>query len=305
MSIYGKVKFEKLFEENEIKHKIISTNHLKFVEDDINTKYKKGIINDKIFNYYLKSFDYEYKNKDNQRAIIITAKPKTISVVFFHYKGRKLNAIIPPTYIYTKDWELIYGILKQSFSYVEKVQLPLKLLAAYSGLSWYGKNNIAYFPGMGSFVRLDAFLVKYEGERDNWNKMRIMDECNQCNRCIENCPMHCISEQNFIIDAGKCITLYTYPEIEGNFKDNGIPENAINALIGCMRCQGVCPVNRSFLKNREIVESFNEEETQMILDNNFGSNQKLMIKLKKIDMDEYEQVLSRNLKALMIKNKIL
>ncbi|GAH71290.1 unnamed protein product, partial [marine sediment metagenome] len=41
--------------------------------------------------------------------------------------------------------------------------------------------------------------------------------------------------------------------------------------------------NRSFLKNREIVESFNEEETQMILDNNFGSNQKLMTKLKKIN----------------------
>jgi epoxyqueuosine reductase len=303
MDIYRNRKFEKLLEENRIKHKIISSSHLEFIEDDINAKYKKGIIDEKIYDYYLKYFNYEYKNKDNQFKIIITAKPQKISVVVFKYKKRDLKAIIPPTYIYTKDRELCFNILRQSFSYVEKARLPLKLLSAYSGLSVYGKNNITYIPEMGSFVRLDAFLVRDEGERDDWNKIEIMDECNHCDRCIKNCPRHCISEHNFIIDAGKCITLYS--EIEGSFKDNGIPVSVINALIGCMRCQVACPVNQPFLKIREVVELFNEEETRMILDDTFRNNQGLMTKLKTIDLNENEQVISRNLRALMIKNKIL
>lgn len=297
------MKFEKLLEENRIKHKIISSSHLEFIEDDINAKYKKGIIDEKIYDYYLKYFNYEYKNKDNQLKIIITAKPQKISVVIFKHKKRDLKAIIPPTYIYTKDRELCFNILRQSFSYVEKAHLPLKLLSAYSGLSVYGKNNITYIPEMGSFVRLDAFLVRYEGERDNWNKIEIMEECNHCDRCIKNCPRHCISEHNFIIDAGRCITLYS--ETKGSFEDNGIPVSVINALIGCMRCQIACPVNQPFLKSREVVELFNEEETQMILDDTFRNNQDLMTKLKTIDLNENEQVISRNLRALMIKNKIL
>lgn len=297
------MKFEKLLEENRIKHKIISSSHLEFIEDDINAKYKKGIIDEKIYDYYLKYFNYEYKNKDNQLKIIITAKPQKISVVIFKHKKRDLKAIIPPTYIYTKDRELCFNILRQSFSYVEKAHLPLKLLSAYSGLSVYGKNNITYIPEMGSFVRLDAFLVRYEGERDNWNKIEIMEECNHCDRCIKNCPRHCISEHNFIIDAGRCITLYS--ETKGSFEDNGIPVSVINALIGCMRCQIACPVNQPFLKSREVVELFNEEETQMILDDTFRNNQDLMTKLKTIDLNENEEVISRNLRALMIKNKIL
>jgi epoxyqueuosine reductase len=303
MDIYRNKEFEKLLEENGIKYKVMSVSHLEFIEDDINAKYKKGIIDEKIYDYYLKYFNYEYKNKDNQLKIIITAKSQKISVVVFKYKKRDLKAIIPPTYIYTKDRELCFNILRQSFSYVEKARLPLKLLSAYSGLSVYGKNNITYIPEMGSFVRLDAFLVRYEGERDDWNKFEIMDECNYCDRCIKNCPRHCISEHNFIIDAGKCITLYS--EIEGSFKDNGIPVSVINALIGCMRCQIACPVNQPFLKSREVVELFNEEETQMILDDTFRNNQDLMTKLKTIDLNENEQVISRNLRALMIKNKIL
>jgi len=303
MDIYRNKEFEKLLEENGIKYKVISVSHLKFIEDDINAKYKKGIIDEKIYDYYLKYFNYEYKNKDDQLKIIITAKPQKISVAVFKYKKRELKAIIPPTYIHTKNNELCFNILKQSFSYVEKARLPLKLLSAYSGLSVYGKNNITYIPEMGSFVRLDAFLVRYEGERDDWNKIEIMDECNHCDRCIKNCPRHCIPEHNFIIDAGKCITLYS--EIEGSFKDNGIPISVINALIGCMRCQIACPVNQPFLKSREVVELFNEEETQMILDDTFRNNQDLMTKLKTIDLNENEPVISRNLRALMIKNKIL
>jgi epoxyqueuosine reductase len=283
MDIYRNKEFEKLLEENGIKYKVISVSHLEFIEDDINAKYKKGIIDEKIYDYYLKYFNYEYKNKDDQFKIIITAKPQKISVVVFKYKKRDLKAIIPPTYIYTKDRELCFNILRQSFS--------------------YGKNNITYIPEMGSFVRLDAFLVRYEGGRDDWNKTEIMDECNRCDRCIKNCPRHCISEHNFIIDAGKCITLYS--EIEGSFKDNGIPVSVINALIGCMRCQIACPVNQPFLKSREVVGLFNKEETQMILDDTFRKDQDLMTKLKAIDLNENEQVISRNLRALMIKNKIL
>jgi epoxyqueuosine reductase len=303
MDIYRKNEFEKLLDEKGIKYKVISVGHLKFMEDDIHTKYKEEIIDEKIYNYYLKYFNYTYKDKDDQIKIIITAKPQKISVVNFNYEGKEFKAIIPPTYIHTKNNELCFNILKQSFSYVEKARLPLKLIAAYSGISRYGKNNLTYFPGMGSLVRLDAFWVKYADERDDWDKLRLMEECNHCDRCIKNCPRQCISEHNFIIDAGRCITFYS--ETEGNFEDNGIPISVMNALIGCMSCQIACPVNQPFLKDREVVGLFNKEETQMILDDTFRKDQDLMTKLKTIDLDENEQVLSRNLRTLMLKNRIL
>lgn len=44
MDIYRNKEFEKLLEENGIKYKVISVSHLEFIEDDINAKYKKGII---------------------------------------------------------------------------------------------------------------------------------------------------------------------------------------------------------------------------------------------------------------------
>jgi len=101
----------------------------------------------------------------------------------------------------------------------------------------------------------------------------------------------------FIIKAGQCLTFYN--EFEGDFQKKNVPDTAHNALIGCLRCQLVCPVNRPFTKKREIVETFNEEETALIMNDTFHGSPGILEKLKNIDMIEYENVLSRNLNVLL------
>ncbi len=87
-----------------------------------------------------------------------------------------------------------------------------------------------------------------------------------------NCPTHAIpssSEENFVINVGKCITLYN--EIDGEFPQ-WIDPGAHNALEGCMRCQLTCPGNSKSIKLTQRFDDVTEEETKKILEGNPDEN---------------------------------
>jgi len=118
---------------------------------------------------------------------------------------------------------------------------------------------------------------------------------------MNSCPNHCISEESFVIDAGRCVSLYN--EIEGEFPE-WISLQAHNALIGCMTCQSVCPANRSALATTRRLEDVTEEETRKILKGE--PDQELLSSLSKKLGNIYPtrsaasfQILTRNLKALL------
>ena len=89
--------------------------------------------------------------------------PAPIGSVVLNYKARKLTATIPPTYMdfgrvpATIESTLNSILGKYGYSAVWGNQLPEKLLAVRSGLARYGRNNISYVKGLGSF----AFLSSY------------------------------------------------------------------------------------------------------------------------------------------------
>ena len=74
---------------------------------------------------------------------------------------------------------------------------------------------------------------------------------------------------------------------------------AHNAPIGCVMCQTVCPENRDSPYKKSVVADFDETETSMILANEPAGTQGFSGKLKRLDMDEYADVLCRNLKLLI------
>ncbi len=158
-------------------------------------------------------------------------------------------------------------IIKESGYKIERsTKLHLKLLAVRSGLGKYGRNNICYVDEMGSLITLYAFFTDFQFEVDNWTEIQMMDFCKSCTICVNNCPTHAIPtspEENFVIKAGKCITLYN--EIDGEFPQ-WIELGAHNALEGCMRCQLTCPGNSKSIKLTERFEDVTEEETKMILE---------------------------------------
>lgn len=174
----------------------------------------------------------------------------------------------------------------------------LKLLAVRSGLARYGRNNISYVEGMGSFLQLAAFATDYEFP-DEWTDIGMVPQCETCRICLENCPTGAIREEEFVIDAGKCLPLYN--EVPGEFPE-WIPANAHNAYIGCMMCQLPCPANREVVEDAGRLPDITDEETRAILSEApddaalKSAGEKLRIDLTD---EETFQAVSRNMRALL------
>lgn len=93
--------------------------------------------------------------------------------VAFHLRGKSFPIFIPPTYLYYPNLraeEILKRILSPGGYQTARTNLPLKLLAARSGLGSYGKNNICYVPGMGSYHRLMAFYSDDPASEDSWQE---------------------------------------------------------------------------------------------------------------------------------------
>jgi epoxyqueuosine reductase len=183
---------------------------------------------------------------------------------------------------------------------VKKVRLPEKLLAVRGGLAQYGKNNITYVNGSGSFHRPVVFVSDFPCEADNWREPTAMGKCEKCSACMQACPTAAIGSDRFLMHAERCLTFL-------NERSKEFPEWLSpawhNSLVGCMICQKVCPANKDVLKWTESGVTFDNAETDLIL--NGVSEERLprktFEKLKKQGMMVYYDVLGRNLRVLMEK----
>ena len=200
----------------------------------------------------------------------------------FHLDNKRYEVLIPPNYCDDgttfEDFEdIIFNeIIKESGYSIEYTnKLHTKLLAVRSGLGEYGRNNICYVDGMGSLLALSAYFTDFRFEADNWSEVEMMDICEECEICVSLCPTHSLSENDFVIDAGKCLTLYN--EIKGEFPE-WIDPQAHNTLMGCMRCQLSCPANQKPLRDYGRFEDITEEETGRILTGRVDEKMALQVK---------------------------
>lgn len=167
------------------------------------------------------------------------------------------------------DMETIVADIKRSLfngagaNVLHAGELPLKALAVGSGMAEYGRNNLAYVRGMGSFHRLYAFFTDHRGlsASANWAFPKVMEACRGCQLCAKACPTNAIALDHYMLHAGRCLTLFN--EHDGEFPD-WIPPEAHNALMGCMRCQWACPVNRPYMANLDQMTVLDEEDLELI-----------------------------------------
>ena len=293
------------FKKLHAKLRTVSIIHLKELQEEINEWKRKGQITEKFFKQNYGEFIFHPPiTFHNVHSIIVIGIPQKITPVNFFYKGERYQTVIPPTYMYSKVRatckEILSKILDKKGYSVDYAILPLKLLAVKSGLGQYGKNNICYIDGMGSFCRLQAFYTDYEFPTDDWNEKEIMESCTTCNLCQKVCPTHCIPKERFLIHADHCLTYLN--ENEGDFP-LWVNAQSHNALVGCMHCQIVCPLNKKFLQLYEQTIDFSEDEISMILKNTSYEliPPTLTKKLADLNLDEYYSLLGRNLSVLMNK----
>jgi epoxyqueuosine reductase len=237
------------------------------------------------------------------RTVIVVAWPSLPVKVRFCLDTGPLEAVIPPTYICSQEREKCLQVLRSvlgpaGFS-VGRATGPVKLLAVRTGLAQYGRNNLAYVKGLGSYARLNAFCtdadlgaVEYESKGSE-----LMSCCPPCRNCHHVCPTGCIPHAGTVIDAARCLSYFS--EHEGEWPA-WLDRGAHRCLVGCMRCQEMCPANRYYLRKEEVVAEFDQEESQIILQD-LPPEQlpaALRAKLAALDLDEYSPVLGRNLRAL-------
>ena len=256
-------------------YKTLSIIHLKKLQQDIDKlRYAGKLSNNKIFTGYIDTKKFELPDDfQNAKSIIIIAIFTKLGLVNFYLNDKRHELMIPPNYyddgLTNEIIEnlILKKIIKETGYKVELARnLHLKLMAVRTGLGKYGRNNICYVDKMGSMINLFACFTDFQFEEDNWTEMKMMDHCNNCKICINNCPTNAIpppSGESFVLNVDKCISLYN--EIDGKIP-KWINSKAHNALMGCMRCQLTCPGNREVIKLIERFEDVTELETRMILE---------------------------------------
>jgi epoxyqueuosine reductase len=219
----------------------------------------------------LGDFRYPEGRKDRApRSLVLLALPRPAHVVTFSPAGRELDLLLPPTYASyhpvfdrVRDWFRTDLGLRPDQAVL--LNAPLKSLAAAAGLVRYGRNNIGYVDGLGSYVQLIGLAVGVPLEPDGDLfpiEERALPLCGSCRLCARACPGLAVSRDRFLLRAERCFTIFSE-------SPDPIPDSIVSpspdCLIGCLACQEACPANKGLLKREHSGVVFDLEETEAML----------------------------------------
>ena len=283
----------------------VSVRHLRELQEWMSKLDKAGRLSaNKTWRSYIDSFQYTVpKTLTAARSLIIMATPLKIARIVFHVAGRKLVIMIPCGYVddgltLSEYQNMLFqkGVVPVD-SRLERARLPLKQLAVRSGLAEYGKNNITFVDGYGSFHQLLAFYSDRPLE-DHWGSLKMLRLCKGCSICLRECPTGAIRENDFVIDPGRCITLYNeLPDPMPSW----IPASAHNALVGCLKCQLPCPGNEELIGEFWDLGEVPEAETAALVSGSIdtGTAAALKARFKRIGGGDDLPYIARNLKLVL------
>jgi Uncharacterized Fe-S protein len=234
------------------------------------------------------------------RSVIVLAVPHPpYAHVEFAYRGsRHAGLSLVPADLDAAGRELAAGLAAEGYAAQRASRLPLKRLAVRSGLAAYGRDNITYVEGLGSFFSLDAYFTDKPCVDDPWTELRVAPACRLCRSCIEACPLGAIREDRFLIDNERCLSCHNerpepFPE--------WIPPKVHHSPYDCLRCQLACPMNRPYLGRAIGPICFDEAETETLLAGKaFEELQpELKAKSRLLGLYQWAAALPRNLRALL------
>jgi epoxyqueuosine reductase len=295
------------FENQNCKGKVVSIKHVQELKENIERPNKTGLLDAEFYEReLLYLFDFGVSEDfPEAKSLIVVAAPQPHVNVTFHPNGKPFLCLIPSNYSHKTD-DLVQNIveshLKSEGYRIEKAQLPLKSLAVHTGLAEYGRNNITYVKGMGSLMRLVAFVSDLPCPEDKWGELKIMDRCENCTICQKMCPTRAIPSDRILLKAERCLTFFS--EWPAEFPD-WLDPSWNNCLVGCFLCQKACPADREFMENIENGATFSQVETNLILKDIPVRHmpEKTKEKLNELGILEYVGLLGRNLQALMNNSK--
>jgi epoxyqueuosine reductase len=237
------------------------------------------------------------------QSILLVAYPGKLFRLNFRRGGISVSAWLPPTYsdfpgVETAAEKLVSGPLADAGfrgRYAER--LPYKLLAALSGFGRYGRNNICYVEGLGSFHTLVPFYTDVPCADVRAPEALALPACDTCTLCRDACPTGAIRADRFLIDCERCLTWFNERK-DGEFPA-WIPAAAHNSLVGCAACQLCCPYNEMVFGTVSVVD-FSEQETSCLMDGMMPEDcpESLRRKADLLGLRGYWKCYPKNLRAL-------
>jgi epoxyqueuosine reductase len=293
-----------MIEERGWKGRIVPVGRLADLKNAILGRFDQGLINERLYRDGLSFFSFDPPAElPDARSIIIVAVPTPQMRITFRWHGEAVPVIVPPTYVsYTQRTRMAradMALWLESEGYsAAKTALPLKTLAVCSGLAEYGRNNICFVSGMGSFLQLVGVFAELPADEDPWREPKALDRCGSCVACLRHCPTGAIDNDRFLVHAERCLTYHN--EAAGDFPD-WIAPSWHHCLVGCMRCQTACPENRPFLDWVEDRAEFFEEETALMIRRIPLDElpRETAAKLRSLEINEDHMSLCRNLSMLV------
>lgn len=247
-------------------------------------------------------------NLSQVKTVGVIVVPRPAHLVTFFLEDGTLEAVVPPTYIKYEETSAetlsrLASVLSGQGHRLEPLRAPLKTLAAMLGLVNYGRNNITYAQGLGSYFQ----LVGFASDRDLGPMPEVSSTgpaplplCQRCTACRKSCPTGAIGQDRFLLHAGRCLTLWT--ELGGPWPD-WLSPSAHHCLVGCLACQSACPQNSGLLRFEPVQEHFTAEETATILagpeEGTGAAWDGIKAKLASIGLPGFETEIGRNLRALV------
>ena len=304
-----KLKFIQHLEKNGCYASVVSAEHAAELGGEIRALHEEGRIDDAVYNdYEMQRFTPNLpRSLPKAKSIIVASVPQPMIRATFRWKGHAYQFVVPPTYQDNVEVDrrikalLREGFGPESYRFV-RATLPVKLLAVRSGLALYGKNNITYVPSHGSFHRLTAFYSDYDSPIDNWGEKKALPLCDKCKACTKACPTGAIIGGRFQIRADRCLTYLNEKTSEHRFP-KWVDASAHNCLVGCMRCQRVCPYDRDVADRYQDRAAFTEEETTYLLKGNFRGVKAASMERKLKRIGATLTIFPRNLEALLAQKR--
>jgi epoxyqueuosine reductase len=210
---------------------------------DFNKKYGGGI-------------DLSAIEQKSGEGIVVLALGYNLHKTDFKNEEMSISPYYYFSNIYYQKMNMVLEELKGKGFKVNKIdQAHLKTLANLSGIGYYGKNSIIHNDEFGSQMFLYAFTTDESLEWDEINYK--LSDCGDCTICVESCPNKALEDYKLIRE--KCIRNYT---LEGKYIPDKIRDTLGSRLIGCDKCQTVCPKN--FGKNEDL-PIMNIQERELLL----------------------------------------
>ena len=293
-----------MLEQRGWKGRIVRVERLVDLKEAIDDRYARGLLDEALYREQLGALSFDLPEElPEARSIIVVAVPVPQVRIVLRWKGERRAVVVPPTYVaYSATTARVQAILaawiEQAGYRAAKPSLPLKTLAVGSGLAEYGRNNICYVRGMGSFIQLVASFSDLPCTHDTWREPRALERCESCVACLQRCPTGAIPRDRFLLHAERCLT---YHNEGADDLPAWVDPSWHHCLVGCMRCQSVCPENKTVLGWFDDRAEFSEQETALLVERVPLEllPSETATKLQGLEINEDYQILCRNLSLLV------